>query len=168
MIYIYREQFWEKSSDTKVFKSNKEIVWLDKSSFFSKRFYLLDWRNLIFQFSNELSAQEQKFPLKFEFWRTFSFAQPYKSAPKFKFQRKFLFLGRKFVAELEDEFSSVQKLKSFREKATFKKYQKFNFLLIYFESQFAWKDFHYRRSTQTPRTQNLLLILLVLVCYLAL
>ena len=38
--------------------------------------------------------------------------------------KEFLFLGRKFVAELEDEFSSVQKLKSFREKATFKNRQK--------------------------------------------
>ena len=58
-------------------------------------------------------------PLKFEFWRTFPEAQLYKKAPKFKFQQKSPLPGRKFVAEMEDEISSGQKSKPFREKATF-------------------------------------------------
>ena len=45
---------------------------------------------LIFHFIyNKVSALDWKFLLKFEFWRTFHVAQPYKSAPKFKFQKKY-------------------------------------------------------------------------------
>ena len=59
--------------------------------------------------------------MKFEFWRTFRVAQPYKSAPKFKFQKEFPLQGRNFVAKMGDENFSGQHTKSFRDKATFTK-----------------------------------------------
>jgi len=46
--------------------------------------------------------------LKFEFWRIFRVAQPYKSAPKFKFQKEFPLQGRNFVAKMGDENFSGQ------------------------------------------------------------
>ena len=41
--------------------------------------------------------------LKFEFWRTFVGLRNAKSAPKFKFQKKFPLQGRNFVAKMGDE-----------------------------------------------------------------
>ena len=74
-----------------------------KGSFISKGFCVLAWKFLISHFGNEVPALEWKFLLKFEFWRTFRVAQPYKSAPKFKFQKEFPLQGRNFVAKMGDE-----------------------------------------------------------------
>ena len=74
-----------------------------KGSFISKGFCVLAWKILISHFGNEVSALEWKFLLKFEFWRTFVALRNAKSAPKFKFQKKFPLQGRNFVAKMGDE-----------------------------------------------------------------
>ena len=74
-----------------------------KGSFISKGFWVLAWKILISHFGNEVSALEWKFLLKFEFWRTFVGLRNAKSAPKFKFQKKFPLQGRNFVAKMGDE-----------------------------------------------------------------